>query len=136
MLPDVNIWLALTFESHKHHGDALAWFSQVGTARVSFCRITMLGFLRLVQNPSAFPGEAVSGAEAWTFYQAFRSDERVTFQNEPPGIEDLLATFFATTRGPSPKQVTDAYLAAFSRLTGLPLHTFDNALKKHPLLKA
>jgi len=135
MLPDVNIWLALAFESHKHHRDALVWFSGIGTSGVSFCRLTMLGFLRLVQNPSAFPGEAVSGAEAWTFYQAFRADERVTFQDEPPGIEELLATFFAKIQGPSPKQVTDAYLAAFSRLAGLPLHTFDNTLKTHPLLK-
>jgi predicted nucleic acid-binding protein len=26
LLPDVNVWLALTFDSHIHHSAAKAWF--------------------------------------------------------------------------------------------------------------
>jgi uncharacterized protein len=135
MLPDVNIWLALTFESHVHHRRAVSWFGGLETLEAAFCRVTMLEFLRLCQNAAAFPGEAVSAANAWSHYQMLRSDERVSFQEEPIGIEDLLASHFATQKYLSPKTVTDTYLAAFARLAGQKIHTFDQALQKHPLLK-
>lgn len=134
-LPDVNVWLALVFESHKQHTNAREWFEQMTSSEVIFCRLTMLGFLRLAQTEAAFPGEAVSSEVAWSFYQAFLSDERVTFWEEPSGLDDLLAGYFSGMRQPSPKQVTDSYLAAFVRLHGLTLYTFDAALQNHPLLK-
>lgn len=135
MLPDVNAWLALTFESHVHHGAASSWFRSLDSGSAAFCRITMLGFLRLVQNDSAFPGEAVPAERAWAFYEDFCSDERVVFVPEPPGIDELLASYFSGKKARSPKAVTDAYLAAFARLAGHSLYTFDMALRKHPLLK-
>lgn len=135
MLPDVNVWLAVTFESHAHHTVARSWFEQRASAEAAFCRVTMLGFLRLSQNEAAFPGEAVTADEAWSLYQTIRSDERVSFQGEPEGIDELLGDHFSRINKPSPKSVTDAYLAAFSRLSGQALYTFDKALQKHPLLK-
>ena len=135
MLPDVNVWLAVTFESHVHHKEVRSWFEDRTPAEAAFCRITMLGFLRLSQNESAFPGEAVTANNAWSLYQAICSDERVCFHDEPPGIDELLGSYFSGINKPSPRSVTDAYLAAFSRLSGQTLYTFDKALQKHPLLK-
>ncbi len=134
-LPDVNFWLALTFESHCHHVKARSWFEKQGSSQVGFSRITMLGFLRLVQNSLAFPGEAVISAQAWSFYQAYRSDDRVIFYEEPQGIEELLGLHLSSLTQSSPKQLTDNYLAAFAVLCGLKLHIFDEALQKHSLLK-
>ena len=135
MLPDVNVWLALTFENHTYHRPAKSWFEKLGRAEAAFCRMTMLGFFRLAQNAAAFPGQAVSARTAWSFYEAFSRDDRVTFEPEPNGIDLLLAKYFVQVDKPSPQSVTDAYLAAFAKLSGHSLYTFDKALQKHPLLK-
>jgi predicted nucleic acid-binding protein len=50
LLPDVNVWIAMTFDSHPHHPPAKLWFDAV-TDDVFFCRMTQQGFLRLSTNP-------------------------------------------------------------------------------------
>jgi hypothetical protein len=53
-LADVNLWLALAFESHVHHASAAAWFRGLAsTDSCAFCRMTQQGFLRLSTNPKA-----------------------------------------------------------------------------------
>jgi uncharacterized protein len=65
-LPDVNLWLALAFESHVHHSAAKAWFDGLSDGDAcGFYRMTQQGFLRLATNPRAFAEEAVTLAEAW-----------------------------------------------------------------------
>lgn len=64
-LPDVNLWLALAFESHVHHLSARDWFDAVADDSCLFCRLTQQGFLRLATNPKAFGDEAVSLSAAW-----------------------------------------------------------------------
>jgi predicted nucleic acid-binding protein len=49
-LPDVNVWIALAAERHIHHLPARQWFNAIGDERLAFCRITQLGFLRLLTN--------------------------------------------------------------------------------------
>ena len=46
-LPDVNFWLALTFQSHSHHASANAWMQTAAQHGCCFCRVTQMGFLRL-----------------------------------------------------------------------------------------
>lgn len=53
-LPDVNVWLALTFDSHHHHPDAKKWFDALPGQICFFCRMTQQGFLRLSTNPTVF----------------------------------------------------------------------------------
>ena len=64
-LPDVNLWLALAFESHVHHSAAKSWFESVQEQDCTFCRLTQQGFLRLVTNPRAFDEEGVTLLDAW-----------------------------------------------------------------------
>ncbi|WP_166442739.1 TA system VapC family ribonuclease toxin [Phragmitibacter flavus] len=130
----MNSWLALTFQSHVHHKEMAVWFEGLEENSVYFCRLSMLGFLRLAQLEAAFPGEAVTAEQAWGFYEGYLGDERVGFKDEPPGVDHLLAGYLGRVTQKSPNVVTDAYLAAFARLEGLKLHTFDRALAKHPLL--
>ena len=40
LLPDVNVWLALTFDSHVHHPAAKAWFDALSGELCFFCRYT------------------------------------------------------------------------------------------------
>jgi toxin-antitoxin system PIN domain toxin len=130
LLPDVNLWLALVFESHVHHPIARGWFSALTDSDCSFCRLTQQGFLRLSTNPKALGAEAVTLAEAWQLYDSLLSDARVVFSIEPAGIETPWRGY--TQRSTySPKVWSDAYLAAFARVSGFQIVTFDQAFAKY-----
>jgi toxin-antitoxin system PIN domain toxin len=128
-LPDVNFWLALVFQSHVHHASARAWFDAVSDESCCFCRVTQQGFLRLANNPKAFPNDAVTTEAAWQLYDTIRSDPRVTFAPEP---DDLEAHWRRDTAGHtySPSLWTDSYLAAFARATGSVIVTFDKGFSR------
>ena len=65
LLLDINVWLALTFDSHVHHGSALSCYNSLPPNETRcFCRLTQQGFLRLATNQKAFPGSALSMDEA------------------------------------------------------------------------
>ena len=49
-LPDVNVWIALAAERHTLHRAARHWFSKLQDEKLAFCRLTQLGFLRLLTN--------------------------------------------------------------------------------------
>jgi len=136
MLPVVNVWLALAFDSHVHHPSAKAWFDGLPTSAVSyFCRVTQAGFLRLATNPSVFGPDAVTLPDAWRLYDLFLSDPRVTFADEPALLE---SHWRALTQSDtySPQVWSDAYLAAFVIAGGLELVTFDRALAQLQNVKA
>jgi len=133
-LPDVNVWLALTFESHVHHGKAKRWFAGVPDQGCAFCRLTQQGFLRLATNPAAFGDEAVSLADAWELYDRLTRDPRVCYAVEPSGLE-VVWRFYSRRRVYSPKVWNDAYLAGFARAGDLDLVTLDRGFRQFPGLK-
>lgn len=97
-------------------------------ARLFFCRITQLGFLRLLTSEAVMGKEVLSQLEAWAAYNRWLRDDRVSFLAEPEGLED---TFRAMSRlpHPAPKDWADSYLAAFASAANLTLVTFDRALQ-------
>lgn len=128
-LPDVNLWLALAFESHTHHSAAKGWFDGLTGDACVFCRMTQQGFLRLATNAKAFGDEAVTLAEAWGIYDAFMADQRIYFGLEPSGIEPFWRDY-TFRRTFSPKVWNDGYLAAFARAAGYHLVTFDQGFSQ------
>lgn len=46
-LLDIKVWLALVDENHQHHASARDYWEQHKADRVAFCRVSMLGLLRL-----------------------------------------------------------------------------------------
>ncbi len=56
LLLDVNVWLALTFDSHAHHPAAKLWFDALSGDLCLFCRSTQQGYLRLVTNANISVG--------------------------------------------------------------------------------
>ena len=128
-LPDVNLWLALAFESHFHHVAAGNWFENRLDGDCSFCRLTQQGFLRVATNPAAFGAEAVSLADAWPMYDALRLDPRVAFSAEPPGVETYWRAY-TQRESFSPKVWSDAFLAAFARAGNLQVVTFDQGFSQ------
>lgn len=131
-LPDINVWLALTFDSHIHHPAAKTWFDGLPSDAVcSFCRLTQLGFLRLATSRKVFGKYALNLPDAWQKDDTFLSDPRVAFAEEPADLEKHWR-IFTQSRSFSPQVWNDAYLAAFALAGKLDLVTFDKALSQYP----
>jgi len=130
LFPDINVWIALTYERHIHHLIARKWFEgQEPTSRVFFCRFTQLGLLRLLTAEVVMGrNEVLSQEQAWRAYDRWLQDERVEYLDEATGLE----TYFRDlTRSPhsAPKDWADSYLAAFAVTSRLTVVTFDQAFK-------
>ncbi len=65
-LPDFNVWLAFLRESHPHHARAVAYFAEESLASCAFCRVTMLGLIRLLTNSAVMEGEPLTCVQAMT----------------------------------------------------------------------
>jgi len=127
--PDVYVWLALAYEGHQHHASAVAWFGELNQDTANFCRLTQLGFLRLLTHPTVMREDVRSQSEAWLAYDLLLRDARVSFQAEidPEQLESTLRKLTSSSRASS-RQWPDAYLAAFAVSADLTLVTFDRAL--------
>jgi toxin-antitoxin system PIN domain toxin len=129
LFPDINVWLALTYEGHVHHVMARAWFDSIDQdSRLFFCRFTQLGLLRLLSAQSIMGDEVMNQQEAWGAYDRWLQDERVELIDEPLGLEALFRTL-TRLRHPAPQDWADSYLAAFAAASHLTLVTFDRALR-------
>jgi uncharacterized protein len=133
-LLDVNVWLALAFDTHVHHTVAKNWFDGLPTGRFFFCRMTQQGFLRLATDPRVLRSDAVTLADAWKMYDAMHRDARITCCDEPVGTEILWRGY---TQGDTftPKVWNDAYLAAFARAGVYELITLDQGFTRYTNLK-
>jgi toxin-antitoxin system PIN domain toxin len=127
-LPDVNVWIALTSDRHIHHPIAKNWLNADGNRALVFCRITELGFLRLLTNRHVMGDEVLSPPDAWETYRRLSSDFRVSFLAEPDGFADNWSRV-AGKLVPGPNAWTDAYLAAFASSANLTIATFDKSFR-------
>lgn len=129
LFPDINVWVALTYEGHTHHRTAATWFETL-TPDVSlvFCRLTQLGLLRLLTTAAVMGDEVMTQPQAWGAYDRWHHDPRVELVDEPA---DLEARFRALTRlrQSATKDWADSYLAAFATVGQLTLVTFDKGLR-------
>ena len=134
--PDVNVWLAVTYEGHVHHSMASAWLSSVDDP-IFFCRFTQLGLLRLLTNRQVMGRDVLTQREAWQAYHRWFEDDRVGFQGEPGATAfDKLFQTLSSGSESSTKLWADAYLAAFARTASLTVVTFDRALGAMPGLSS
>ena len=123
-LPDINVWLALADENHEHHGRAKHYWEQESASRLAFCRVTMLGLLRLSTHRKVMDNKPFTSAEAWQAYRNFRALPEVTLLADPPTLESSLAAWTELPGFPNHRW-TDAYLAALSQTSGARLVSFD-----------
>jgi len=130
LLPDVNLWLAMTFDSHAHHPSAKTWFDALTDQRIYFCRLTQQGFLRLATNPKVVGKHVLTLTEAWQKYDTYLNDPRISCAAEPGSVESHWRTFSQGNTF-SPNVWTDAYLAAFSVASNYELVTFDSGFTRY-----
>jgi toxin-antitoxin system PIN domain toxin len=129
LFPDINVWVALTYEGHVHHAIAAAWFADLSpNATLAFCRFTQFGLLRLLTTAAVMGDEVMTQSQAWTVYDRWLQDPRVSLVDEPVGIE---TRFRALTRlrHPATKDWADSFLVAFATVGQLTLVTFDRRLR-------
>ena len=130
LFPDINVWVALSYDRHVHHLAALQWFEALApTSRLFFCRLTQLGLLRLLSAPAIMGSdEAKSQREAWKAYDIWLDDPRIEFLDEPGGLESAFRGLTRSVQA-SPKDWADSYLAAFAQVARLTIVTFDRAFQ-------
>jgi toxin-antitoxin system PIN domain toxin len=129
LFPDINVWIALTYEGHVHHVIARDWFGGLPPdSHVFFCRFTQLGLLRLLTAEAVMGDEAMNQQEAWGAYDLWRQDEQVDFMDEPPRLESGFRAL-ARSRHPAPKDWADSYLAAFANASQVTMVTFDRGFR-------
>src|SRR5437879_11906861 len=89
LFPDINVWIALTYEGHIHHRAAKNWFDPLGgSARLFVCRFTQLGLLRLLTAEAVMgQEEEMSLAEPWGGYDAGLAEGRLGCREEPARLE-------------------------------------------------
>ncbi|HUD55454.1 MAG TPA: TA system VapC family ribonuclease toxin [Terracidiphilus sp.] len=124
--PDINVWLALATPEHVHTAIARRWWEKE-TGAIGFCRLTQLGFLRLMTTAAVMDGSPLTIAAAWRVHDRFYEDDRVAFISEPPEVEKKFREK-AVGRIVSQKVWADAWLLAFAQAAGGVLVTFDKAL--------
>jgi toxin-antitoxin system PIN domain toxin len=134
-LPDINVWIALASDRHVHHQTAAAWFDEIESGAAAFCRVSQMGFLRLITNRHVMGADVVTQKEAWQTYQKLSRDQRVTFLNEPADLEDEWRRLTQASSA-STNLWTDAYLAAFATRRGLTIVSFDGGFQKTPGISA
>lgn len=126
ILLDVGVWLAAAWGRHAHHPATAEWFGKQPDDLV-FCRVTQMGFLRLLSNPAIMGADAVDRSQAWRTFDQLWADERVLWADEPDGLDAVWRAISARD-DKSHKLWTDDYLAAFAQASDLTLATLDGKL--------
>jgi toxin-antitoxin system PIN domain toxin len=126
-LPDINVWIALVSQHHKHAAACGEWFGSLKADQAVFCRVSQMGLLRLLTQKAVMGADVLSSRKAWTTYEGLLSDERINFEPEPAGLQQEWKKLTARDRS-MPRVWTDAYLAAFAQAGGLRVVTLDRAV--------
>jgi uncharacterized protein len=129
-LPDINLWIALLNTQHPHHSAAKHYWETAAAGRIAFCRVTMMGLLRLSTNKVVMGGAPYTPQEAWQAYQAVVALPEIHFLAEPVGIEVLMQTL-STSASFRRDDWTDAYLAAFAQLSNQRMVSFDKGFANY-----
>ena len=130
-LPDLNVWLALTDPDHQHHERARRYWEAEAAPQVAFCRVTMLGLLRLLTHPKVMHGSPFTPEEAWLAYRSFLALPEVAFLSENPLVERQFVAWTDTATF-AHQNWTDAWLAAMAFTTGFRLVSFDSDFLAFP----
>jgi hypothetical protein len=107
--PDINVWLALATPEHVHAQIARRWRDEE-EGSIAFCRLSQIGFLRLVTTAAAMDNRPLTITRAWNVYDRFFEDDRVAFVTEPRDVETLFRKK-AAGRTASPKIWADCMAA-------------------------
>jgi hypothetical protein len=124
-VPDINVWLALSDPDHQHHSRARFYWETQSAREIAFCRVTMLGLLRLLTHSKVMAGQPFSVTEALAAYEAFIALPEICFVEDSPLAESL---FFQWAKASDfrPRHWTDLWIAALAHAAGARVISFDS----------
>jgi len=132
LLYDSNLWVALTFSAHPHHGRAVETFASATVeSPACFCRATQQSFLRLATTPAllrAYRADGFTNRDAVDLHATLIRQPNIRVLPEPPELEPLWQQLAALPSA-SPKVWMDAYLAAFAIRHEIEFVTLDKDFK-------
>lgn len=123
-LLDVNVLVALAWDSHVHHAATRAWFAAMSRDGWATCPVTESGFVRVCSNPKVLP-HPIGVEAARSVLAALCSAPGHAFLSDDVSIGDADVPAMSGHR-----QVTDAHLLTLARRRGRRLVTFDRGLLK------
>jgi toxin-antitoxin system PIN domain toxin len=123
-LPDVNVWIALADHNHVHHGRARRYWNEEAAPQLAFCRVTMLGLLRLGTNPRVMAARRTPLRRCGRSIAASVPCRRSHSSLEPSDLERQMATW-SDRPDFAPRAWTDCYLASLACLLGCRLVSLD-----------
>jgi len=128
--PDLNVWIALSVNSHAHNASAWAWLNRLpDDARLIFSRYTLLGLLRLLTNTAVMGEQTLTLRKAWAVYDQWLEDPRVECYPEPRHAEAAFRQATEPFAGKAAsKWIGDCWLLALAETAKAQLVTFDRAL--------
>jgi toxin-antitoxin system PIN domain toxin len=125
-VPDVNVLIALVWESHVHHGAARRWFATDRGARWATCAITQTGFVRVSSNPKILP-DAIAVQQAVATLAELIGHADHGFLTDGAGFVDN--PLVPHDRLVGHRQVTDAHLISIARQHEAVVVTFDGGVE-------
>jgi uncharacterized protein len=129
-LADVNFLVAILHARHVFSRRAVSWVDkQEEPGSILFCRVVQMGALRLLTDSRWLKTDVQPAAAVWGAWDQLLLDRRFARVEEPPRIE---AEWRRLTRALASGRCadTDAYLAAFARVGGYRLLTFDRGFEQ------
>jgi toxin-antitoxin system PIN domain toxin len=125
-LLDVNVLIAVVWDSHVYHQPAREWFIARSADGWATCPVTEMGFLRVSCNPVVLPAP-VEMDQALTVLGSLRALAGHRFL-----ADDVSAVDSDLPRISGHHQVTDAHLLTVARRHRAQLLTFDAAIASLP----
>jgi toxin-antitoxin system PIN domain toxin len=129
-LPDVNVWVAIAVAEHEHHDRAANWLESTHGHGLAFCRVTQMGFLRLLTNVHVMKGDQFSLNGAWQLFDRLVEEAGARIVPEPELLEPIWRRATAMAVG-GQNAWTNAYICAFAEASGFTVVTFDRGLAGH-----
>jgi len=124
-LADVNVLVALIWESHLHHTAARRWFATQQRDGWATCSVTQAGFVRVSSNPRVLQ-DAISVTQAVATLAAAIATPGHHLLTDGAGFVDN--PLVPHDRLVGHQQVTDALLVAIAKQHHATLATLDGGL--------
>ena len=130
-LPDLNVWLALSFNGHAHHARATAYWNRERRNLIAFCSVTLIGLPRLLTTSAVTLGKPFAPDIAARKCQEFLDLPDVEFL---PDTASLFRRIEMWAKEPffTPKLWTDAWIAALALEHGCRVVSFDADFARFP----
>lgn len=123
-LLDVNVLVALAWDSHVHHHVTRRWFRANAARGWATCPITESGFVRVSSNPKVLP-HALTTDVAREVLLGLRQAEGHRFVTDAVSLVDDDVPAITGHR-----QVTDVHLLVLARRSDARVLTFDAGLAR------